>query len=158
MPTNLYGPGDSYHPSNSHVIPGMIYRFHNAKIRNLSKVTLWGTGSPKREFLYVEDLAKASIYLMNINKKKIDNIVSPMCSHLNVGIGKDITIKELAEIIKKIVGFNGKINFDSSKPDGSPRKLMNSERINSLGFNHETNLWDGLVKTYEDFLKNHVND
>jgi GDP-L-fucose synthase len=158
MPTNLYGPGDNYHPKNSHVIQGLIYRFHNAKINNLYKVKIWGTGTPKREFLYVDDPAKASILLMNIDNKKIDTFISPMCSHINVGSGHDITIKELAEMIRKVVGYNGKINFDSSKLDGPARKLVDSKRINNLGFNHETSLWSGLVKTYEDFLKNHANN
>ena len=134
MPTNLYGPGDNYHPENSHVIPALIYRFHNAKINNIPQVNIWGTGYPKREFLYVDDMAHASVHLMNIDKELYDKYISPLCSHINVGSGKDLTIKELAETIKMVVGFKGKINFDLSKPDGTPRKLLNSERINKLGF------------------------
>ena len=153
MPTNLYGPGDNYHPQNSHVIPGLIYRFHEAKINNLRKVKVWGSGTPKREFLYVDDAAKASIYLMNIDKKIYTKHTTAVCSHINVGSGKDITIKELAEIIKEVVGYKGEINFDPNKPDGSPRKLLDSKRINDLGFNPEVSLKEGLIKTYKDFIK-----
>ena len=140
MPTNLYGPRDNYHPENSHVIPGMIYRFHEAKIKNLKRVVIWGTGTPKREFLYVDDMAKASIHLMNIDKKTYDEHTSFMCSHINVGSSKDLTIKELAETIKVVVDFKGEIYFDHTKPDGNPRKLLNSKRINNLGFKPETSL------------------
>ena len=154
MPTNLYGPGDSYHPQNSHVIPGLIYRFHEAKINNSSKVTIWGTGTPKREFLYVDDMVRASIYVMNIDKKIYDENTSPFCNHINVGYGKDITIKELAESIKEVVDYKGEINFDPTKPDGSPRKLLDSKRINNLGFNSEINLKQGLIKTYKDYVDN----
>ena len=153
MPTNLYGPGDNYHPENSHVIPGLIYRFHHAKINNLPNVTIWGTGTPKREFLYVDDMARASIYLMNLNKKTYDDHTSPICSHINVGSGKDLTIKELAETIKEVVGFKGEISFDPSKPDGVPRKFLNSEKLNKLGFNSEINLKEGLTKAYQDYIK-----
>jgi len=153
MPTNLYGPGDNYHPQNSHVIPGLIYRFHEAKINNLQKVRVWGSGTPKREFLYVDDAAKASIYLMNIDKKIYTKHTRAVCSHINVGSGKDITIKELAEIIKEVVGYKGEINFDPNKPDGSPRKLLDSKRINDLGFNPEVSLKEGLIKTYKDYIK-----
>mgnify|MGYP000854011224 FL=1 len=153
MPTNLYGPGDNYHPQNSHVIPGLIYRFHEAKINNLSNVTIWGTGIPKREFLYVDDMARASIHLMNIDKKTYDQHTSPMCSHINAGSGVDISIKELAEIIKEVVGFKGEINFDLTKPDGSPRKFLDSKRINNLGFKPEISLKEGLIKTYHDYIK-----
>jgi GDP-L-fucose synthase len=157
MPTNLYGPGDNYHPENSHVIPSLIYRFHKAKINNLENVTIWGTGMPKREFLYVDDLAKAAIHVMNIDKKNYDEQISSESSHINVGSGKELTIKELAETIKEVVDFKGKINFDSSKPDGSFRKLLNSERINKLGFKHKMGLKDGLIKTYQDYIKTHAN-
>ena len=153
MPTNLYGPGDNYHPQNSHVIPGLIYRFHEAKTNNLSNVTIWGTGIPKREFLYVDDMARASIHLMNIDKKTYDQHTSPMCSHINAGSGVDISIKELAEIIKEVVGFKGEINFDLTKPDGSPRKFLDSKRINNLGFKPEISLKEGLIKTYQDYIK-----
>ena len=157
MPTNLYGPGDNYHPENSHVIPSLIYRFHKAKINNLENVTIWGTGMPKREFLYVDDLAKAAIHVMNIDKKNYDEQISSESSHINVGSGKELTIKELAETIKEVVDFKGKINFDSTKPDGSFRKLLNSERINKLGFKHKIGLKDGLIKTYQDYIKTYAN-
>jgi GDP-L-fucose synthase len=154
MPTNLYGPGDNYHPENSHVIPGLIYRFHNAKIKNLNSVTIWGTGTPKREFLYVDDMARASIILMNVNKKIYDEHVSTMCSHINAGSGNDLTVEELAEAIREVVGFKGKIKFDTSKPDGVVRKFLDSKKINKMGFKHKVSLKDGLTKTYQDFIKN----
>ena len=153
MPTNLYGPGDNYHPENSHVIPGLIYRFHEAKINNLPRVTIWGTGTPKREFMYVDDMARASIHLMNLDKKTYDAQVSPMCSHINVGSGMDLSIKELAETIKEVVDFKGEINFDLTKPDGSPRKFLDSKRINNLGFKPKVNLKEGLIKTYQNYIK-----
>mgnify|MGYP006081167267 CR=1 FL=1 len=153
MPTNLYGPGDNYHPENSHVIPGLIYRFHKAKIDNLSNVTIWGTGFPKREFLYVDDMVRASVHLMNIDKKTYYENTSAMSSHINVGSGEDLTIKELAEIIKEVVDFKGEIKFDKTKPDGSPRKFLDSRKINSLDFKTKTSLKEGLVKTYQDFTK-----
>tara|TARA_B100000787_G_C16166005_1_gene283897 strand:+ start:243 stop:1199 length:957 start_codon:yes stop_codon:yes gene_type:complete len=153
MPTNLYGPGDNYHPVNSHVIPGLLYRFHEAKINNLPKVTIWGTGTPKREFLYVDDMARASIHLMNIDKETYDKHTSSMCSHINVGSGKDLTIKELAEIIKEVVAFKGEIQFDSSKPDGNLRKFLDSEKIKNIGFKPETSLKEGLIKTYQNYIK-----
>jgi len=153
MPTNLYGIGDNYHPENSHVIPGLIYRFHKAKISESSNVTIWGSGKPKRDFLYVDDMAKASIHLMNIDKKLYDAKTSPMCSHINVGSGKDLTIRELAEIVKEVVGFTGKIHFDKSKPDGMARKFLNRKKIDSLGIKPEINLKDGLTKTYKNYIK-----
>ena len=153
MPTNLYGPGDNYHPENSHVIPGLIYRFHQAKINNLSKVTIWGTGKSKREFLYVDDMAKAAIQVMNIDKKKYDRFTSPMLSHINLGTGEELTIKELAKIIKEVVNYRGKINFDTRKPDGAPRKLLDNKLINNIGFNPKVSLKEGLIKTYKDFKK-----
>ena len=154
MPTNLYGPGDNYHFENSHVIPGMIYRFHKAKINNSSSVIIWGTGTPKREFLYVDDMARASIHLMNIDKKTYNEQTSSMRIHINTGSSQDLTIKELAETIKEVVGFKGEINFDSTKPDGSTRKFLDSERIKNLGFKPEINLKEGLIKTYQDYIKN----
>jgi GDP-L-fucose synthase len=157
MPTNLYGPGDNYHTENSHVIPGLIYRFHKAKINNLESVTIWGTGTPKREFLYVDDLAQASIHVMNLDKNIYDEQISSESSHINVGSGKELSIKELAETIKKVIDFKGTINFDPSKPDGSTRKLLNSERINKLGFKLKTDLKEGLIKTYQDYLKFYAN-
>ena len=153
MPTNLYGPGDNYHPENSHVIPGLIYRFHEAKVSKRKNISVWGTGTAKREFLYVDDMARASIHLMNINKKIYDKYTSPMCSHINVGSGEDITIKELAEIIKEVIGFDGEVNFDPKKPDGIPRKFLDSKKIHDIGFNPDVNLKDGLIKTYQDFIK-----
>ncbi len=153
MPTNLYGPGDNYHPENSHVIPGLIYRFHKAKINKISKVHIWGTGEPKREFLYVDDMARASIYIMNLDKEIYYKHTSEMCSHINVGSGKDLTINELAETIKEVVGFKGQIKFDLNKLDGSPRKFLNSEKINNLGFKPEVSLKAGLIKTYQDYIK-----
>jgi len=154
MPTNLYGPGDNYHPENSHVIPGLIYRFHDAKVNNLPKVTIWGTGTPRREFLYVDDMVKASIYVMDLNKKYYDKYTEPMCNYLNVGSGEDLLIKELAEIIKKVVDYKGQINFDSTKLDGSPRKFIDSKSLNSLGWRPKVSLKVGLAKTYKEFLKN----
>jgi GDP-L-fucose synthase len=153
IPTNLYGPGDNYHPEKSHVIPGLIYRFHDAKINNLESVTIWGTGNPKREFLYVDDLAQASIHIMNLDKKIFNEQIVSLSSHINVGSSKELTIKELAETIKEVINFKGKINFDPSKPDGSLRKLLNSERVNKLGFNPKTDLKEGLIKTYQDYIK-----
>jgi GDP-L-fucose synthase len=157
MPTNLYGPEDNYHPKNSHVIPGLIYRFHEAKIKNLPNVTIWGTGKQKREFLYVDDMAKSAIYLMNIDKKLYDKFISPACSHVNIGSGVDLTIKELAENIKEVVAYKGEINFDSTKPDGSTKRLLNSELIKNLGFKPEISLKVGLIKTYQDYLKVNAN-
>ena len=153
MPTNLYGPGDSYHPENSHVIPGLIYRFHEAKINNKSKVTIWGTGKPRREFLFVDDMAKASIYVMNLGKSVLKKYTKQH-NHINVGTGTDITIKELSDIIKEVVGFKGEINFDSTKLDGVQRKLLNSQLINDLGWCPEVKLQHGLKETYKKFLNN----
>ena len=157
MPTNLYGPGDNYHPENSHVIPGLIYKFHKAKINNLESVTIWGTGTPKREFLYVDDLAQAAIHVMNVDKKIYEEQTTSESSHINVGSEQELTIKELAETIKEVIDFKGTINFDPSKPDGSIRKLLNSERINKLGFKPKTHLKEGLIKTYQDYLKFYAN-
>jgi GDP-L-fucose synthase len=152
MPTNLYGPGDNYHPENSHVIPALIRRFHEAKINNAPSVTIWGTGTPKREFLYVDDMARASVHVMNLDKATYDQHTEPMCSHINVGTGTDLTIKELAETIKAVVGYEGEIDFDPSRPDGSPRKLMDSLRLSSLGWQPEVSLKEGLARAYADFV------
>jgi len=154
MPTNLYGQGDNYHPENSHVIPAMIRRFHHAKVNNSPRVTIWGTGTPYREFLYVDDMAAASVFVMNIDKSSYDKHTKPMLSHINVGVGHDITIAELAKTIGKIVGYNGQIEFDRTKPDGTPRKLMDSTRLNKLGWYAKVNLEEGLASAYQDFLKN----
>lgn len=152
MPTNLYGPGDNYHPENSHVIPALIRRFHEAKVNNASTVTIWGSGTPKREFLYVDDMAAASVHVMNLDKAIYDQHTQPMLSHINVGCGYDITIKELAEAVGKTVGYQGEITFDPSKPDGTPRKLMDSTRLNALGWTPKVNLIKGLSFAYKDFL------
>ena len=150
MPTNLYGPGDNYHPKNSHVVPGLIRRFHEAKVNNLKFVTIWGTGSPLREFLHVEDMARASIQIMNVDKKKYYKIIKPM-SHINIGSGREVSIKTLAKIIKKIVGYKGKIKFDITKPNGTLRKLTDIRRLNKIGFKHKIDLEEGLEQAYLDF-------
>lgn len=152
MPTNLYGPGDNYHPENSHVIPALIRRFHEAKLAHAPSVAIWGTGTPKREFLYVDDMATASVYVMNLDKNIYDEQTQPMLSHINVGYGKDITIGELALAVGKAVGYEGEITFDASKPDGTPRKWMDSSRLNALGWKPQVDLQSGLAKTYEDFV------
>ena len=154
MPTNLYGPGDNYHPENSHVIPALIRRFHEAKTNNKQKVIVWGSGSPKREFLYVDDMASASVHVMNLDKETYDQNTNEMCNHINVGMGEDISIGELAKTLKQVIGFAGDIEFDSSKPDGSPRKLMDSSRLNSLGWTPKVKLEAGLSLTYENYLQN----
>ena len=154
MPTNLYGPGDNYHPENSHVIPALIRRFHEAKIHKSPVVIVWGTGTPKREFLHVDDMAAASVHVMKLDKATYDQHTQPMLSHINVGSGYDITIKELAETIAKVSGYMGTITFDPGKPDGAPRKLMDSSRLNALGWRAKIDLEVGLKMAYEDFLKN----
>ena len=151
MPTNLYGPGDNYHPENSHVISALIRRFHEAKVANAPNVTVWGSGTPRREFLYVDDMSSASVFVMNLPKAILDAHTQPLRSHINVGFGGDITIKELALTIGKTVGYQGVINFDTSKPDGSPRKLMDSSRLNSLGWKAQVKLAEGLTAAYNDF-------
>ena len=152
MPTNLYGPGDNYHSENSHVIPALIRRFHQAKLGNSPRVTIWGSGSPRREFLYVDDMAAASVFLMNLPKATLDAHTQPMQSHINVGFGSDITIKELAVAVGQTVGYQGVIDFDTSKPDGSPRKLMDSGRLNALGWHAQVGLDAGLAAAYQDFI------
>ncbi len=152
MPTNLYGPGDNYHPQNSHVIPALIRRFHEAKLANATSVAIWGSGTPKREFLYVDDMAAASVFVMNLPKSVYDQHTSPMLSHINVGFGTDVTIAELAQAISKTVGYQGNITFDPTQPDGAPRKLMDSSRLNALGWQAQVNLKDGLKQAYADFL------
>ena len=153
MPTNLYGPGDNYHPENAHVIPALIRRFHEAKVNNTLSVAIWGTGTPKREFLYVDDMAAACVHVMNLPKETYDQHTQPMLSHINVGCGHDITIKELAEAIAKTIGYQGDITFDPRKPDGAPRKLMDSTRLNALGWQAKVGLEEGLQKAYQDFLE-----
>jgi GDP-L-fucose synthase len=151
MPTNLYGIGDNYHPENSHVIPALIRKFHEAKTNNASEVIIWGTGTPKREFLYVDDMAEASIFVMGLERAFYMQHINPMQSHINVGYGSDITIEELARTVMQVTGFSGKIIFDASKPDGPPRKLMNSKKLNMLGWQPRIDLVSGLKLAYEDF-------
>ena len=154
MPTNLYGPGDNYHAKNSHVIPALIRRFHEAKVSDSPNVTIWGTGTPRREFLYVDDMARACVHVMNLDKATYVQHAEPMCSHINVGTGTDLTIEELAETVKGVVGYEGEITFDPTKPDGSLRKLMDSQRLNSLGWQPKVELKDGLSRAYVDFQCN----
>ncbi len=153
MPTNLYGPGDNYHPENSHVIPALIRRFHQAKQGNSPEVVIWGTGIPMREFLYVDDMASASIFMMNLDKNIYSQYTEPMRSHINVGFGSDVSIRDLAEIIAGVINYQGKIIFDTTKPDGAPKKLLDSHRLENMGWKVKVNLIDGLKITYADFLK-----
>lgn len=152
MPTNLYGPGDNYHPENSHVIPALIRRFHEAKKAKLPAVSIWGSGKPYREFLYVDDMASASIHVMNLPKDLYEAHTLPMQSHINVGFGSDVTIAELARTVGKVVGYTGNIVFDASKPDGAPRKLMDSARLHTLGWTAKVDLASGLNIAYQDFI------
>ena len=152
MPTNLYGPGDNYHPENSHVIPALIRRFHEAKLADAPIVAIWGTGTPKREFLYVDDMAAASVHVMNLPTATYSAHTSPMLSHINVGYGQDVTIAEVAQSIAQVVGYTGAITFDATKPDGTPRKLMDSRRLNALGWQAQVTLQAGLKAAYQDFL------
>ena len=154
MPTNLYGAHDNFHPENSHVIPALLRRFHEAKLNNDAEVIAWGSGKPMREFLYVDDMADASIHVMNLDKSTYDENTEPMLSHINVGTGVDCTIQELVETVAMVVGFKGEIKFDATKPDGAPRKLMNVDRLKSLGWQYTVQLDKGLTKAYEWFLNN----
>jgi GDP-L-fucose synthase len=156
MPTNLYGQGDNYHPENSHVIPALIRRFHEAREKNASEVVIWGTGTPMREFLYVDDVATACTFLMNLSHESYRANILPMQSHINVGYGVDISIRDLAEKIKSVIGYRGRLVFDSNYPDGAPQKLMDSSRLNQFGWRPSNSIEDGLKKTYEDFLQNVV--
>ena len=153
MPTNLYGPGDNYHPENSHVIPGLIRRFHEAKNTKAPFVTVWGTGTAKREFLYIDDMARACVHIMNLDESTFNEQTKSIISHINAGSGSDLTISELAEIIKAVVGYDGYIKFDQTKPDGSPRKFIDSQRLNNLGWKPKVSLKHGLNNAYKDFLK-----
>ena len=153
MPTNLYGPGDNYHPENSHVIPALIRRFHEAKVARADKVVIWGSGSPRREFLYVDDMAEASLHVMELNKATYAANTQPMLSHINVGSGEDLTIGELATLIGRTVGFEGRIEYDATKPDGTPRKLMDVGRLRALGWKPRVGLEEGLAAAYRDFLE-----
>ena len=157
MPTNLYGQNDNFHAENSHVIPALIRRFHEAHLNNTETVTVWGSGNPMREFLYVDDMAAASIHVMNLSEEIYSKNTLPMLSHINVGTGVDCTIRELAETIASVVGYKGRIIFDSSKPDGTPRKLMDVERLANMGWKWSISLRDGLILTYDWFLKNQNN-
>lgn len=152
MPTNLYGPGDKYDDNNSHVIPALIKRFYECKIKKKKEIMIWGTGEAKREFLFVDDMARACVELMNYDKDKFSKIISPMCSHLNAGSGSDLSIYELAKTIAEIVGYKGNIFFDKTKPDGTPRKILNSDRLKSIGWAPTITLKEGLKISYEDFL------
>jgi GDP-L-fucose synthase len=156
MPTNLYGPGDNYHPENSHVIPALIRRFHEAKVAQAPSVVIWGTGTPKREFLYVDDMAAASVHVMNLPKSTYDQHTSPMLSHINVGYGTDVSIAEAAQTIAQVVVYTGAVTFDTSKPDGTPRKWMDSSRLNSLGWQAQVPLLQGLTQAYQDFLTKQI--
>ncbi|MDQ5766054.1 GDP-L-fucose synthase [Klebsiella pneumoniae] len=154
MPTNLYGPFDNFHPTNSHVVPALIRRFHEAKENDQAEVIVWGSGNPKREFLYVDEMAAASVYVMELNKDVYNQFTEPMLSHINVGTGHDCSIKELASAIASVVGYKGKITFDSTKPDGTPRKLLDVSRLAALGWTSKLSLHDGLVDTYQWYLDN----
>jgi GDP-L-fucose synthase len=153
MPTNLYGPGDNYHPENSHVIPALIRRFHESKEANADRVVIWGTGTPRREFLHVDDMAEASLHVMRLDEATYRANTQPMLSHVNVGTGEDVTIAELAASIARVVGFRGRIECDASKPDGTPRKLMDVGRLRALGWRPKVGLEEGLDSAYQDFLR-----
>ena len=157
MPTNLYGPHDNFHPENSHVIPALLRRFHEAKLGNAEEVVAWGSGKPMREFLHVTDMAAASIHVMSLDKATYDENTETMLSHINVGTGVDCTIRELVETVAKVTGFNGRIAFDATKPDGAPRKLMNVDRLKSLGWQYNISLEEGLKDAYNWFLANQDN-
>jgi GDP-L-fucose synthase len=152
MPTNLYGPGDNYHAENSHVIPGLLRRFHEAKESNAPEVPIWGTGTPMREFLYVDDMAEACLHVMDMDADTYSQNTQPMLSHINIGTGQDLSIRDLATAIGEVVGYQGRVAFDTSKPDGAPRKLMDVGRLHSLGWHARIGLRDGLALAYADFL------
>ncbi len=153
MPTNLYGPGDNYHPLNSHVVPALIRRFHEAKLSDAPEVVIWGTGTPRREFLFVDDMAAASVFVMNLPAAVYQSHTQPMQSHINVGFGSDVTIYELSHAISRAVGYTGRISFDATQPDGAPRKWMDSTRLNSLGWLPKVDLASGLALAYQDFVQ-----
>jgi nucleoside-diphosphate-sugar epimerase len=152
MPTNLFGPGDNFHPENSHVLPALIRRFHEAARDGVEEVVVWGTGKPMREFLHVDDMAAASLFVLDLDQETYARETTPMLSHINVGSGEDVTIRELAETVARVVGFNGQIAFDASKPDGTPRKLMDVSRLHRMGWQASIELEDGIQSTYEWFL------
>lgn len=153
MPTNLYGPGDNFHPENSHVIPALLRRFHEAKARGDRQVVIWGSGTPTREFLHVDDLARAAVFIMGLEDAVHDRAVTPMMSHINVGTGQETSIFDLAHLVKKVVGFTGEIVFDPSRPDGTPRKVLEVGKINALGWRAEIGLESGLRDAYQWFLQ-----
>ncbi|GAC1436801.1 MAG: hypothetical protein NVSMB6_32790 [Burkholderiaceae bacterium] len=153
MPTNLYGPGDNYHPENSHVIPALLRRFHEAKITGADQVVIWGTGSPRREFLYVDDMADASIHVMEWEDRVYRANTTPTSSHINIGTGVDVTIREVAELIGKVVGFEGQIEFDATKPDGAPRKWLDIRCLRRLGWQPSVSLEEGLTEAYQSFCR-----
>lgn len=154
MPTNLYGPGDNYHPDNSHVIPALIRRFHEARVQARDAVTVWGSGSPRREFLHVDDMARACVHVMELEREAYRRHTEPMRSHINVGSGEDVTIADLARLVARTVGFTGRIEFDASRPDGTPRKLLDVARIRNLGWQPTIGLEQGLAQVYADFAAN----
>ena len=154
MPTNLYGPGDNFHPDNSHVMPALIRRFHRAAQDGLDEVVIWGSGNPRREFLHVDDMATASLFVLNLSKQTYDENTEPMLSHINVGTGVDISILELAQLVANLTGFNGKISTDPTKPDGTMRKLMDVERLAQMGWKAQIPLEQGIYDTYEWYLAN----
>ncbi len=153
MPTNLYGPNDNFHPENSHVIPGLLRRFHEAKERREPEVAVWGSGTPRREFLYVDDMADACVFVMGLARAVLEQHTRPMLSHINIGTGTDCTIQELAETISEVVGYQGKLRFDAGRPDGTPMKLLDVSRLKSLGWTYKTSLKEGLRLTYQWFLE-----
>jgi GDP-L-fucose synthase len=155
MPTNLYGPGDNYHPENSHVVPALIRRFHEAKLNNFAEVVVWGSGEPMREFLYVDDMAEASLFVHQLDSEIFSMNTDPMLSHINVGTGTDVTIRKLAKTVQDVVGFNGELVFDSTKPEGTPRKLMDVSLLANLGWNASVSLKSGLEYSYADYLSDH---
>ena len=156
MPTNLYGPGDNYHPTRSHVIPGLIRRFHEARETGAPEVVIWGTGEPRREFLHVDDLARASVHVMERPRSEFDEVLGGTLAHLNVGTGVDLTIRELAGLVADAVGFEGRLEFDPTMPDGTPRKLLDVSRVTALGWNATITLQDGLRSTVDDFQLQHA--
>ena len=153
MPTNLYGINDNFHPENSHVIPALMRRFHEAKVNNDAEVVVWGTGHAMREFLYVDDMAAASLFVLELDEKTYQANTKPMLSHINVGTGVDVTIREMAETMRMVVGFKGALTFDMSKPDGAPRKLIDVSRLSNMGWSYSVNLKEGLATTYEWYLE-----
>ena len=153
MPTNLYGPGDNYHPENSHVIPGLIRRFHESKQASADHVTVWGSGTPRREFLHVDDMAAACVHVMNLDYATYEEHTQPMLSHINVGTGQDLPIADLAKLVARVVGFEGELRFDTSRPDGTPRKLLDVSRLTALGWKARIELEEGLAGAYAEFLE-----